>query len=154
MPDHLRFDPAHLDDWADNYRRQPGENATDRIPEQVHGPLMAWALRFIDDFADDILTAIEQWKKARTALKGPILDDNSALLTELRRLLDRHLADNQPLPGRRGTINQFALAHRLGCSKSEIDRHRTLIYATAAIVGVDNQPWFNFPATSRLDGQP
>jgi hypothetical protein len=152
-PDHLLFDPAHLDDWADHYRRQPGENATDRIPEQVHGPLMVWALRFIDDFADDILSATEQWKKTRTALKGPILDDNTALLIALRRLLDDHIADNRPLPGRRGTINQFALAHSLGCSKSEIDRHRTLIYATAAVVGVDDQPWFNFPATSQLDGQ-
>jgi hypothetical protein len=57
-------------------------------------------------------------EEARTALKGPILDDNTALLTALRRLLDRHITDNQPLPGRRGTINQFALAHSLDCSKS------------------------------------
>jgi hypothetical protein len=154
IPDHLPFDPSHLNGWADHYRKQSGENATDRIPEQVHGPLMAWSLRFIDDFADDILTAIEQWKNSRTALKGPILQDNTALLTALRRLLDRHLTDNQPLPGRLGTINQFALAHSLDCSKAEIDRHRSLIYATAAVVGVDDQPWFNFPATGQLEGQP
>jgi len=154
IPDHLRFDPAHLEDWADDYRKRRTENATDRIPEQVHGPLMAWALRFIDDFGDDILAAIEHWQKARTALKGAILDDNTALVAGLRHLLDGHIADNRPLPGRRGTINQFALAHSLGCSKSEIDRHRALIAATAAIVGVDDQPWFNFAVTARIDGQP
>jgi hypothetical protein len=154
IPDHLPFDPAHLDGWTDHYRKQPGENATDRIPEQVLGPLMAWAQRFIDDFADDILTAVEQSQTARTALKGPSLADNTALLAALRTMLDSHIADNRPLPGRRGTINQFALAHNLGCSKLEIDRHRRLIAETAAIVGVTDQPWFNIPVTARLDGRP
>jgi hypothetical protein len=115
---------------------------------------MAWALRFIDDFADDILTAIEQWKNARTALKGPTLADNTALVAALRHLIDGHIADNRPLPGRRGTINQYALAHSLHCSKSEIDRHRALVAAAAATVGVDDQPWFNFPVNARLDGRP
>ena len=154
IPDRLLFDPAHLDDWADNYRKRSTENATDRIPEQVHGPLMAWALRFIDDFADDILTAIERWQTARIAAKGPILDDNTAVVDALQSVLDAHRTDNRPLPGRRGNLNLLAFAHALGCSKKEIERHRRLIEATAATVGLKNQPWFNFPVTARLDGQP
>lgn len=154
LADHLPFDPAHLEGWRDDYRSRRVENATSRIPEQVHGPLMAWAMRFIDDFADDILTASEHWQAAHAALRGPILDDNAALIEHLRTLLDGHISDNQPLPGDRGNLNLKALAHALGCSKKEIDRHRTLISTTRAKVGVNDEPWFIFPTTGRLDGRP
>ena len=154
LADHLPFDPAHLEGWRDDYRSRRVENATSRIPEQVHGPLMAWAMRFIDDFAEDILTASEQWQAAHAAVKGPILDDNAALIEHLRTLLDGHIRDNRPLPGDRGNLNLLALAHTLGCSKKEIDRHRTLIATTAAKVGVNDEPWFIFPTTGRLDGRP
>lgn len=154
LSDHLPFDPAHLDGWRDDYRSRRVENATSRIPEQVHGPLMAWAMRFIDDFADDILTAAEQWQAAHAALRGPKLDDNAALIKNLRTLLDGHNNDNRPLPGDRGNLNLKALAHTLGCSKKEIDRHHTLISTTAAKVGTNDQPWFIFPTTGQLDGHP
>lgn len=37
-------------------RNDNEENTTPRIPERVMGPLLQWALRYIDDFADEILT--------------------------------------------------------------------------------------------------
>lgn len=154
LADHLPFDPAHLEGWRDDYRSWRVENATSRIPEQVHGPLMVWAMRFIDDFADDILTASEHWQAARAALRGPILPDNTALINNLRTLLDGHVRDNRPLPGDGGNLNLKALAHTLGCSKKEIDRHRTLMSTAQAKVGVHDQPWFIFPGTARLDGRP
>jgi hypothetical protein len=55
--DGLAFDPSRLDDWAEPHAGGRGENRTDRIPEPVIGPLLAWSLRFIRDFADDILRA-------------------------------------------------------------------------------------------------
>ena len=91
LPDGLPFDTAHLEGWPDDYRSRRVENATSRIPEQVHGPLMAWAMRFIDDFADDILTAAERWQAARATLTGPILEDNAALIENLKTLLDDHI---------------------------------------------------------------
>lgn len=154
LSDHLLFDPAHLEGWRDDYRSSRVENATSRIPEQVHGPLMAWAMRFIDDFADDILTASEQWQAARLSVRGPILDDNAVLTKNLRNLLDDRIRHNRPLPGDRGNLNIFALAHTLGCSKKDIERHRTLIAATAVKVGVTDEPWFVFPTTGRLDERP
>ena len=39
------------------------ESAPDqRIPEEVLGPLFAWAMRFIDEFSADILAADRQWR--------------------------------------------------------------------------------------------
>ncbi|MGY1960769.1 hypothetical protein [Nocardia gipuzkoensis] len=154
LSDHLRFDPAHLEEWPDDYRNRRTENATNRIPEQVHGPLLVWAMRFIDDFAEDILTACEHWQAAHIAVKGPILADNAALIDNLRRLLHEHIRDHRPLPGDRGNINLLAIAHTLGCSKKEIDRHHALIAATAVQVGINDQPWFSFPTSGHLDGRP
>ena len=96
----------------------------------------------------------KQWQAAHAAVRGPILDDNATLIENLRTLLDGHVSDNRPLPGDRGNLNLLALAHTLGCSKKEIDRHRTLIAATAARVGVNDKPWFSFPTTGQLDGRP
>ncbi|MET9656798.1 integrase [Streptomyces sp. NPDC006510] len=39
-----------------------GENATEPLDPQVLGPLLIWAIRFVDDFADDILAA---WAERR-----------------------------------------------------------------------------------------
>lgn len=155
LPDRLAFDPNHLDGWADNYRHQRRpENATNRIPETVHGPLMAWALRFVDDFADDIITAFEQWRACRPTLDGPILTDNAPVTAALQTLLDQHVADRRPIPGHDGGLNLLALARDIGCSRKEIERHRATIRKAAAIVGLEERPWFDIPATAQLDGRP
>uniref|UniRef100_UPI003F4981CD hypothetical protein n=1 Tax=Amycolatopsis sp. CA-096443 TaxID=3239919 RepID=UPI003F4981CD len=39
-----------------------GENSTEPLDPQVLGPLLVWAIRFVDDFADDILAA---WAEVR-----------------------------------------------------------------------------------------
>ena len=57
VSDGLAFDPSLLEDWAEPHAGGRGENHTDRIPEPVMGPLLTWSLRFIRDFADDILQA-------------------------------------------------------------------------------------------------
>src|SRR5579859_2639399 len=57
LSDHLTFDPAGLDGWGEPNHSAWGENRTASIDETVIGPLLAWALRFTDDFAPDILTA-------------------------------------------------------------------------------------------------
>ncbi|PPJ25647.1 hypothetical protein C5F51_22745 [Nocardia nova] len=155
LPDRLAYDPGHLEGWTDNYRnRRRPENATGRIPETVHGPLMAWALRFVDDFADDIITALERWRICRAILDGPIHTDNAPVTAALQALLDQHLADRRPIPGYDGALNLRALALTLGCSRKEIERHRAKIDTVAAIVGRQDCPWFEIATTAQLDGRP
>ncbi|NEA67465.1 hypothetical protein [Streptomyces sp. SID12488] len=52
--DQLRFDPLDLDGWSEKRTQRGRENGTDRLPEGVLGPLLVWALRFIDDFAGQV----------------------------------------------------------------------------------------------------
>ena len=55
LSDRLLTDPRLVDSWTGS--RSRGENSTDRIPEPVLGPLITWAVRFVDQFASDILAA-------------------------------------------------------------------------------------------------
>jgi hypothetical protein len=61
--DALTFDPALVPSWADApASSQAGENATPRIPEQVISPLLTWALEWINELADDVIAALEEWR--------------------------------------------------------------------------------------------
>ncbi|MFI6358169.1 hypothetical protein ACIBJF_37375 [Streptomyces sp. NPDC050743] len=60
--------PAH--GWGVPQGQRPQANRTQRIPEDVMGPLFVWALRFIDHFAADICAADEQWRRQRWGHTG------------------------------------------------------------------------------------
>ena len=93
----LPFDPKHIPAWSEPSSKRRIENTTDRIPEEVHGPLLVWSLRFIDDFAPDILAALESWYALRgdnAATSRVGLGRNAGLYTELRSYLDDHLANS------------------------------------------------------------
>ncbi|PAZ11157.1 hypothetical protein CLM62_36980 [Streptomyces sp. SA15] len=62
----LSFDPLHIPEWGESKAPRRGENATDRLPEETMGPLLGWALRFVDEFASDILAADANWRAVRT----------------------------------------------------------------------------------------
>ena len=52
LSDPLPFDPGGMHKgWGEPNHSARGENRTARIDETVIGPLIAWALRFTDDFA-------------------------------------------------------------------------------------------------------
>lgn len=152
--DGLSFDPRHVDGWGEVDGRGRAENATDRIPEAVLGPMVAWSVRFIDDFAPDIL-AVDQHRRilrdpARLGRPGV----GTGAAAALRRLLDEHLAQRRPLPGHRGRPNMHHLAATLGCHSKTLARYRPEIDAAAAVVGISAHSTFDVPITGRLDGQP
>jgi hypothetical protein len=158
ITDRLPFDPLHVEGWTERRRHGPAENATDRIPEAVHGPLLAWALRFVDDFAEDILLAVKQ----RSALRGteqrrPLgrpPGTNTGVGQALRALLNQYLAHRRPLPGRHGNVNILFLATTLACATTSVERYRAEIEAVAAQVGISDRSYFDITITGQLDGQP
>jgi hypothetical protein len=152
--DRLPFDPHKvIDGWSQSHRR-PRENTTDRIPEQVLGPLLAWSLRFIDEFAVDILAAHRLWLDRRDGQRtGPILTKPQMRIA-LRTLLDDHLARQQPLPGFRGQPNMKELSFVLGCNRRHLYDHHDEIRAVADQVGVTRAANVDIPITARLDGKP
>ena len=75
---------------------QGNENTTPPIHPAVMSPLLVWALRFVEDFADDILAAWEE----REHLVGQIPEHpDPQAARRLRALIEEHIAGNRPLPG-------------------------------------------------------
>lgn len=150
--DALRFDPLHLDGWGESRPARRQENTTDRLPEEVLGPLLIWALRFIDDFAPDVLEADRQWREAQNTKPAPSRD-RSRPRDRLQKLLDEHVAEGRPLPGFQGQPNHLYLARVLGCHRYSVNLHRQAIDEVAAIVGVADSAFVD-NVQGRLDGAP
>ena len=151
LSDHLTFDPAGLDGWGEPNHAARGENRTARIDETVIGPLIAWALRFTDDFAPDILKAAAeglQLHAARLAAPGRALRPGA-----LEELLAGCERDHRPLPGFNGKPNATFLARKLGCYPSTLRRSQ-LLAAAAARTGVDTGTYLDTRPAFLLDGRP
>lgn len=156
VSDQLTFDPRRIKGWGETGARSNTENMTARIPEAVLGPLVAWSLRFIDDFAPDILAADREWCRLRLG-EGRIEPDTRRWVQPaLEQLLVQHRATGRPLPGRNGRPNRRHLANLLGCDASTLLRpsYRELIDHTAREVGVCDTIALNITITGRLDGAP
>jgi hypothetical protein len=146
----LPFDPCHLEGWAEPHPDRPGENSTDRIPESVMGPLLAWSLRFVRDFAGDILAAVTEATPLHAAehhTAGKFLDTRA-----LQDLLAWHEAERRPLPGFRGKVNTTFLARKLGCHRASLARLADRISVTAAIVGIEDGTYLEARPAAELDG--
>lgn len=153
MPDYLPFDPLReVDKWSMDPRFRPSENKTARIPEQVLGPLITWSLRFVDDFAPDVLAANRIWTNARNPNRPK--PDRSAEPTALCQLLDTHLRHHRPLPGRHGRINLKFLSDITGVTYARVKARADLVDRVAAIVGISERSCFDIAIQGQLDGQP
>lgn len=96
LTDHLGQDPLRRplwQAWARAHPRRYDENLTDRIPEHVMGPLLTWALRWVDDLADDVLAA--RAERDGIDARPPAHPDP---LAALQAVLDDFRRRGQPLP--------------------------------------------------------
>lgn len=157
--DHLLFDPERLeDDWHEAAEGRRRENARRRIPESVIGPLLVWSMRFVNDFADDILAAQDEW----LALQKRTLCDARAGRGARRRLetlLRRYRDEGRPLPGGTGGahgINVSHLARELDCNRRSLTEPQSweLIERTRQEVGVADSAYLRTRVRGLLDGEP
>ena len=158
--DRLLFDPGNVTGWPTFTRQRRGENRTDRLPEQVMGPLIVWATRFVDVFAPDIVATAAEWTQLRhnfATTPNPQRARRADLLPALEKLLVRHVETRRPLPGRRGRVNLSFLANTLMATRVSFVRtpaYVQAIAAAAATVGIDDETYFYTPIRAELDGTP
>lgn len=158
LTDRLAFDPRHVDGWGEPRGQRPQENRTQRIPEDVMGPLFVWALRFIDHFAADICAADAQWRRQRWGMPVDRTTRVSDVSTRavLEATLDTYLTHNRPLPGWRGHPNLVRIARQTGYHRAMFrdPALRLLVESAAAVVGVAETAGFDLDVQGRLDGRP
>ncbi len=161
LSDPLALDPDTALGWDEltiNPRR--GENATDRIPEPILGPLLAWAVRWVNDFSDDLLTAHAEWLRLHAHTHNNRQRRGAARVPDipgrLRTLLNRYRQEQRPLPlGDKG-VNRTHLAREIGCAHGPLFGVTCgrIIDEAADELGIDDGTYLRTPINARLDGQP
>lgn len=146
-------------------RRACEENRTPRIHPATMTALLKWALRFVEDFADDIIAAFDEYKtlsrRARdasrrgTALSGQCRRRPGTIPLLVAGLLDDYRARSLPLPGRRNasgaiTVNTYFLGLQLGV---QITRAAAAAIANSQLPVADDT-CLTTPVRGVLDGQP
>ncbi|MFC6061460.1 hypothetical protein [Streptomyces ochraceiscleroticus] len=138
------------------------ENVTDRIPEQVHAPYLVWALRFVDDFASDIVAAHEEWRQlSRWTMparrrRGQKRAPRDQVIKATARVLARYRAEGRPLPGWKGEPNRSHLARETKVDRTSLGDHYTagkMIREAAAELGVADASYLRAPVAGLLDGR-
>jgi integrase len=127
------------------------ENATAPVHPAVMSPLLVWALRFSEDFADDILAALAEHQRLRSQIAPRT---SPAAGARLRALLDEHAGTGSPLPGGHAGKGSRAarsyLAAITGASLSQVSNilrdYGSLPVAGAALLDV--------PVTGLVHGKP
>jgi hypothetical protein len=170
--DHLALDPAAF--LAEDGRagssssRRGSENTTDRIPEPVHAPLLIWALRWVDDFANDILRACTEWSAlyayTHAGRKRGIPPAVRGVPERLAAVLARYRGEGRPLPGQptavnrshHGTVNVAQLVREVQCGYWQLSEPlcRQQILQAVDELGVDDNSYLRTDVRGRLDGKP
>ncbi|MFJ2745846.1 hypothetical protein ACIO3O_40015 [Streptomyces sp. NPDC087440] len=143
-------------------RRRDGENRTKRISEHTMQALLHWAVRFVEDFSQDILAA---WDEHQT-LTGRRPENHTgsrpprqpgALQAEIAVYLDELRSHGERLPGKRrhdGTLEPAwrHIAALLNCPPSF--RYSTAgDLITESGVPVEDDVYLDTPITGELDGR-
>ena len=151
-----RLDPRRNPVWTEPDTAVGRENRTERIPEAVHSRVLVWALRFIDDFSDDILGAIEAWRTRRRPVRtGPATGKpHGYQQSRIRDYLAAARSTAQPLPGRLGMPHFNAIAYIIGCDRTALERQREDVIQTAIAVGVSEYAELAMDIRGRIDGRP
>lgn len=143
--------------------RRGKENVTDRIPEQVHAPYLVWALHFVDDFADDIVAAHEEWRQLNRwatparRRRGQKRVPRDEAIKATARVLARYRAEKRPLPGWQGEANRSHLAREARIERTSLSDKYTagkMISDAAAELGVADATYLRSPVAGLLGGHP
>ncbi|MFF4305500.1 integrase [Streptomyces sp. NPDC001601] len=133
-----------------------GENSAEPLDPRVLGPLLVWAIRFIDDFADDILAAwAERQRLMAVAAANRANQEGWATLTEF--LLPRARSGDGPptvrMHGRRRLARAYISA-LTGASLGQVDRFTKQHHIS---VLADEHPGacpLRIPVTGRIGERP
>ncbi|MCO1575533.1 integrase [Crossiella sp. SN42] len=90
------WDEIGLDDYLPTATSLGGENDREPLAEETMGPLLVWAMRVIEDWADDVLAAWTEARRRREAAsRAP---STTAGLAALIAYLDAKVAVGEALP--------------------------------------------------------
>jgi integrase len=134
------------------------DNRTPRIGELTMQHLLIWAIRFTEDFAEDIVAAHAEYEESRQRQLNGAIRSPEKIRTRMTAYLDRLREHGGTLPGRvaaDGTlvINWRHIGRILGCAESV----RLTAGGRMAIesgIPIADGAYLDTPVTGRLEGRP
>ncbi|MDI9847630.1 hypothetical protein QM467_06090 [Rhodoblastus sp. 17X3] len=122
--------------------KKNSENKTPRIPEETMGPLLRWALLYVERFSNDIIDASRVYGDQ---VGGTILTAKRTSLNEYRLKLESWLEDcrrsGKRLPGHAGDhpeLNILRIAKLSGLPNQAAYKLRLRLEAAIPTLGIDN----------------
>lgn len=153
--------PPWETEGADEYlpaaqREGGGENATEPLDPEVIGPLLIWAIRMVDDFADDILAAWDERQRLAAAASAAASTESGR--AALNAYLLPMVKDGRPLPAcnRGGTIHlgRVFISAVTGASRAQVGDFARQHFLSAVAAERPGPCPLETPVTGRLDGRP
>lgn len=136
-----------------------GENSREPVPAATMGPLLIWALRGVEDFADDILAA---WAEVqRLTEQADQTTGTKKSMARLTRYLDQLVEHGAPVPTRwqkgEHQVSATYIAALVGCSPKQINSHLRTERREGFRDYTQRHPGpcpLSTPVTGRISGQP
>ncbi|MGW6941162.1 integrase [Streptomyces xanthophaeus] len=119
------WDELGVDDYlpAETVGATGGENSTEPLSEKTLGPLLIWAMRLVDDFADDILDAWAERRRMNDIAARAVT--TKATGTALENYLRPLITAKAPLPATRHagktTLARAYIMGITGASANQLD---------------------------------
>ncbi|MFI7676369.1 integrase [Actinophytocola sp. NPDC049390] len=150
------WDERGADDYLPAATTTGGENETEPLAEQTMGPLLVWAMRMIDDLAEDILAAWAETRRLTEAARTTTGTPHGKAAVEA--FLAPLLATGAPLPASRirdeVCLATTYLSGITGASRSQIDKLNQR-HGLAAVAAQRPGPCpLNIPVTGRIADGP
>ncbi|WP_239312517.1 hypothetical protein [Frankia sp. Cj3] len=128
------------------------DNSTPPIHPAVMSPLLIWAMRFVNDFAEDILNG---WQERQSLVSRVRQHANPQATAPLRQLIATHVAENRPLPGSLYLGRLFvARTYLAGCLDASEGQVQRAVADHGAGLPVSTDTPLQTPVRGQLHGRP
>ena len=149
------WETTGIDDYLPDPTPTGGENATAPLAEDTVGPLLVWAIRMVDDLADDILNAHAEYQRLNKAIPTA---SQPAGRHALRVYLDALLQSRGALPVFR-QHDRVMLAWGYICGRTGATTNQLQEYPRRAqlLAAATQRPCgcpLDIPVTGRIAGKP
>ncbi|MFD0076032.1 integrase [Streptomyces sp. NPDC127166] len=129
-----------------------GENTAEPLDPNVLGPLLVWAIRFVEDFAEDILAAWAERQRIVTQAYGNT--DTAAGLIALEEFLLPLLREGGNLPAVGGQLARSFIADTTGASLRQLNRLSVRLGLTTLVTQRPGPCPLQVPVTGQINGRP
>ncbi|MCX5336800.1 integrase [Streptomyces sp. NBC_00140] len=149
------WDEGGVDDYLPAATSTGGENAREVLAEETMGPLLVWAIRFVEDLADDILAAHAEARRLHQAAHSQQSTPVGRLV--LKAYLAQRVAVGDPLPATlqngKPALPRAYVAAVTGASLRQVAHACTKLNLSATVMASPGLCPLDVPVTGRIDGR-